>query len=352
MLPVLAVLLVATTGLEGQQRREDCRCVDADGNPIENCSCFRVIEPQNLFSVWGLGQARARIGVTVNTNQDARYERQGVHISDILENGPADEAGLEVDDIITSLQGHSIFDALEDADLEDDLDLDQSIPVQRLLRMLREVDPAEEVEIEYLRDGESRRAVLTAEENSRAFARGFTFRSDGLRGLERPDDWALELRDRAGDLRAWQFRTGPDSDVPHVFRFLGPDSQFGLRLDSLRGAIAGDLPFMVRNLDPCFTGRSNALMFGFGCVDGVDLQELNPELGDYFGTDQGVLVTDVREESTLGLRPGDVLLSIDGRTVDDAREVRRILQSYELEEDLTLRVMRRGEEVEVQGRRR
>jgi len=352
ILPVLAFLLVAATALDGQQRRDDCQCVDPDGNPIENCSCFRVIEPQDLFSVWGQGQARARIGVTVNTNQHARYERQGVHISDILENGPADEAGLEADDIITSIRGHSIFDALEDADLEEDLDLDQSIPVQRLLRLLREVDPGEEVEIEYLRDGEPRRALLTAEENSPAFVRAFTFRSDGLRGFERPDDWALELRDRVGDLRAWRFRTGSDSDAPNVFQFLGPEGQFRLQLDSLRGATAGDLPFMIRNLDPCFTGRSNALVWGLGCVDGVDLQELNPELGDYFGTDQGVLVTDVREESALGLRPGDVLLSIDGRTVDDAREVRRILQSYELDEDLTLRVMRRGEEIEVQGRRR
>ena len=249
ILPMLAVLLVAATALEGQQRREDCRCVDEDGNPIENCSCFRVIQPQNFFSVWGQRQARARIGVTVNTDQHARYERQGVHISDILENGPADEAGLEADDVITSVQGHSVFDALEDADLEEDLDLDRSLPVQRLLQMLREVEPGEDVEIAYLRDDESRRAVLTAEENS-AFARSFTFGPNGPSGVFSPDDWSVELRDRVGDLRAWQFRTGPDSDEPNVFRFLERDGQFGVQLDSLRGAIAGDLPFMVRNLDP------------------------------------------------------------------------------------------------------
>ena len=67
---------------------------------------------------------------------------------------------------------------------------------------------------------------------------------------------------------------------------------------------------------------------------------------------KGVLVTDVREESTLGLKPGDVLLAIDGRPVEDALHVRRILQSYSTDEGLTLRIMRQGETMEVEGQRR
>jgi S1-C subfamily serine protease len=84
----------------------------------------------------------------------------------------------------------------------------------------------------------------------------------------------------------------------------------------------------------------------------VELVELNPELGEYFGTDRGVLVADASEESTLGLRPGDVLLAIDGREVQDPAHARRILGSYRDGEELRLRIRRRGEDMEVLGTRR
>jgi S1-C subfamily serine protease len=88
-------------------------------------------------------------------------------------------------------------------------------------------------------------------------------------------------------------------------------------------------------------------------VDGVELLELNPDLAEYFeAPDGGVLVTEVSEDSPLGLRAGDVLVAIDGREVRDPDHVRRILASYETDEEVRLRVIRQGREIEVLGRRR
>ena len=83
---------------------------------------------------------------------------------------------------------------------------------------------------------------------------------------------------------------------------------------------------------------------------GLDLVELNPGLGAYFGTEEGVLVAAVDDESRLGLRPGDVVVAVDGRDVDDGAELRRILRSYEEGEEIEFRIWRDGSETTVTGR--
>ena len=83
---------------------------------------------------------------------------------------------------------------------------------------------------------------------------------------------------------------------------------------------------------------------------GLDLVELNPGLGVYFGTEEGVLVADVVDGSRLGLRPGDVVVAVDGRRVDDGAELRRILRSYEEDEEIEFRIWRDGSETTVTGR--
>src|SRR6266436_8902171 len=46
---------------------------------------------------------------------------------------------------------------------------------------------------------------------------------------------------------------------------------------------------------------------------GIELVKLNPDLGDYFGSREGVLVVRAPEDSSLALKGGDVILSIGNR---------------------------------------
>lgn len=291
-----------------EEARPDCRCVDREGNEIEDCRCLRSVLPSApLVRAWSWPhRGNARIGITVRTSQDARYDRRGVLVSDVLDDGPADRAGLREGDIITHVAGESVFDPLPDRSDEERLDPDRSVAVQRLLARLADLEPGEEVEIRYLRDGESRTAVVTAEQASQE---PFTIRVG--------DGGAVRVFERG---------------------------ERGLRVDSLT--------MLLRDRDPCFHGGRARSFFTEGCVDGVEMEELNPSLGEYFGTEKGVLVTDVNDDNPLGLEAGDVILAIGGREVDEPRDVRRILGSYELEEELTLRLMRRGEVVEIRGTRR
>jgi S1-C subfamily serine protease len=109
----------------------------------------------------------------------------------------------------------------------------------------------------------------------------------------------------------------------------------------------------LERIAPRLRGRSGAGTYVLRSVrgDAMRLVEIGPELGRYFDTDRGVLVTEIDDDSTLGLRTGDVILAIDGRDVRDPGHVRSILGSYLEDETITFSVMRDGRRVEVRGSR-
>jgi S1-C subfamily serine protease len=74
----------------------------------------------------------------------------------------------------------------------------------------------------------------------------------------------------------------------------------------------------------------------------MELVSLNEELGEYFGTDEGVLVVRAPESPELGLRGGDVIISIDDRIVRSPTHTMRILRSYEPDEQMAIEIMRNG----------
>jgi serine protease Do len=82
---------------------------------------------------------------------------------------------------------------------------------------------------------------------------------------------------------------------------------------------------------------------------GLELVDVNPRLGRYFGVEAGVLVADVPPDSPLGLQPGDVIVGIDGRAPRDRAHVRSILASYRADEEIELRVVRDRQTITVRG---
>ena len=81
----------------------------------------------------------------------------------------------------------------------------------------------------------------------------------------------------------------------------------------------------------------------------MELVELTPGLGDYFETEEGVLVVRAPSDDTLGLEDGDVILDIAGRKPTDARHVVRILRSYEPGERLVMTVVRKGRKQQLEA---
>lgn len=83
---------------------------------------------------------------------------------------------------------------------------------------------------------------------------------------------------------------------------------------------------------------------------GVRVQEISSQLADYFGVDDGVLVSSVDEESVAaeaGLQAGDVITSVDGRAVEDTATLRRRLSAIAPGEDVSIGLTRAGRELEL-----
>jgi C-terminal processing protease CtpA/Prc len=74
----------------------------------------------------------------------------------------------------------------------------------------------------------------------------------------------------------------------------------------------------------------------------LELVELTPELGDYFGTEEGLLVVRKPRDATLKLMEGDVILDIGGRRPSSPEHAMRILRSYEPGEELEMAIIRKG----------
>jgi S1-C subfamily serine protease len=77
------------------------------------------------------------------------------------------------------------------------------------------------------------------------------------------------------------------------------------------------------------------------------LADINPELGEYFGAKEGVLVLSTPRDTTLPLKAGDVIVSIDGRTPTSEAHARRILGSYDGGETAKLEILRRQKKLTV-----
>lgn len=259
-------------------------------------------------------RSRVRLGVSLDGAQGAEDDRQGARIQSIIEGTPAEEAGLQEGDIITHLNGQSLLDPIPNED-DQGLNEGESLPVQRLMALAQDLDAGDEVEIRYLRDGSAETVAFEAAEIDDP---SFTVLRGDMGDFEGLEKLKLELRDLEMGEPNIRFRTLPEGPV-RGYAFGGDDALF---VYSVLGGMAGF---------------------------GLELAELNPGLAEYFSSDEGLLVLDVDEDSTLGLLPGDVILAIDGRGIEDQGDVRRILGSYEAEDTVSFTLVRKGQEITVEG---
>jgi C-terminal processing protease CtpA/Prc len=101
---------------------------------------------------------------------------------------------------------------------------------------------------------------------------------------------------------------------------------------------------------PALIGGHHRMFFGpvEGAFGSAELVALTPKLGQYFGTDKGLLVVRAPEDERLELEDGDVILDIDGRTPSSPSHALRILSSYQAGERLTLNVLRNKKKMSIE----
>ncbi|HET8649515.1 MAG TPA: PDZ domain-containing protein [Gemmatimonadales bacterium] len=220
---------------------------------------------------------RGRLGVIVNM-QPRSSDSLGAYIEAVTPGGPADNAGIRSGDVITRLDGKSLLEGGKG-------DGEQSAPGVRLVELAAKLEPHDTVKVEYRRDGKTRTVTLVTDQ----------------------DPWFVVSDARPGaEIRAFE---SPTWDPARVKGLTVQGDR--LRLSLLNSPLSD-----------------------------LELAPLNSDLGAYFGTTDGVLVISVPDSSKLGLKAGDVILSVDGRKPTSPAHLMRILRSYNSDEHFKLDVLR------------
>ena len=251
---------------------------------------------------------RVRIGVVVRT-RPSDTDTLGAMVDAVTPGGPAATAGLQAGDVITKFGTTPL--AVSPAKVPAGTRVPS--PGFRLVELVAKLPPNDTVAVEYRR-GKSRKTtqVVTA-----ADPENFTVVVDaeggaGVPGMPGAEYWVGRgegMEQRALDLAL-------------------------RRSEMVRGSRggAGEFTFSMG-----------------GPLPELELAPVNPQLGSYFGTTEGVLVVDVPEPALLGIKAGDVVLAVDGRAVSSPRQLLRVLGSYEPREPLELTVMRQKKRVTLKG---
>lgn len=219
--------------------------------------------------VFFYGQGK-RLGVIASrASKRDGSEEVGVRVGDVIRDSAADKAGIRSGDIITEIDGKAVNSA------------------GSLMRNLQGLDYDKAFSIKVVRNGSPLQLTATLEKrDEEAFE--FNFDSSKWREeAERAKKEAFKAREKAmRDLRGQNF------------------------------------------------GKANFFYFSNKGRLGVSTQDLNEQLGRYFGVEkgQGVLVSFVADNSPAakaGIKAGDCVVAINGRSITDTGDLRNELRKVD-----------------------
>ena len=335
---------------------------------------------RGFYFGWPRGGNRDRgyLGVDLSETDDNGAD-SGATISEVTPGSPADKAGLKAGDVINSVNSTSLKPS------------DDGGGVDKLMQVMDHVKPGDSVTLNYSRNGKAMTVAVTAGDarnvadvgvfgNSRRAVLGIDpgpGRGDApgvaVQGVT-PEGPADKAGLQAGDvitalngtaLKAEGDRSGRDvmQDVMEKVK-PGDDVKVAYTRDgkaataTVKAGSPDDFFFSFRMppippmppmpaMPPM--PRFGNFGFGFGFGDRADrdmqLVPLTADLGQYFGTDKGLLVVRAPRTSELQLKDGDVIVAIGGRDPGTPPHAMRIMSSYGPGESFKLDIMRKGKPV-------
>jgi S1-C subfamily serine protease len=250
--------------------------------------------PPNGFVRVGPLHSRPSLGIIVDMRAGAS-DSIGARIESVTPGGPADRAGVRSGDIITRIGGKAL---IQGPDIG--AGAMQSQPGLRLIEFSARMAPNDTV--------------------------------------------ALQLR-RGKGVRNVRLVTEPQRTVTYWRQPMAvSDKQMAVELQQRYE--------MFRSMEPMVMEAQEPLartLYDMSPLASLQLAPLNPELGQYFGLSDGILVISVPKSSGLRLRGGDVILRVDGRTPASPVHLLRILQSYGSAEQVRLDIVRNRKRETIEG---
>jgi len=254
------------------------------------------------------------LGVAIrDIDQDLAKEHklasaEGALVQQVRSGSTAEKAGMKAGDVITEFDGERVRS------------------VRHLQRLVADTPIGRSVRVSVLRDGTKVELSATLQRGSGEIGGG-TFEAPDLEELGR------DLTDSVRDLPK-NFRFYFDDGGELAPRFRGGREPFTWRADPL-------LPWQ-----PLFEGPATGRL-------GAIVQELTPQLGEFFGAKDGVLVVTVNPDTPAaraGLKAGDVVTSVDGKPVQDTVGLVRLLRGAADGAEVSLGVVRAHKTVTLRVR--
>lgn len=293
---------------------------------------------------------RAVIGVLLGESNE-----RGVVLSGVSPGGPAEVAGLKKGDVLTSVRGTDLTD------------MNAGESRNALLKAMTDVKAGEEIRIGYVRDGKNESLMVKAEQREPSSWQSLIRLPEAPQAPGAPGSPGSPGAPDAPEVHAWSY----SSDSPRVVvnRVPSPDGATKIVViddEALKERIA-EIEERVSSFQYMFTDEDGArivyeedfefdhaelsgigknalnqanMWFGLSHTAGLELASLNPQLGEYFKTERGVLVLEVKESNSYGLEAGDVILSVAGTDVNSPAEMIRALRAIEANAEFEMKIKR------------
>ena len=220
--------------------------------------------------------------------------RSGVRIAGVTPDSAAADAGLRSGDRLLGIDGKPILGS------------DGNLRIENARKLLGKLDTGTPVALAYERGGRKADVKVTPRLGNRALV----YAGDGFAA----GDFDFDI-----DIDHDAIRASVDEAMREVSKEMPRIRQEIVRLgdcgkDGKRGKDG-------ENTLCRFPALAEAFRWS-----GLNLAAVSPQLGRYFGTDQGVLVLSAGDELA-GLQPGDVVQKIDGKSVATPRQAMAVLRS-------------------------
>jgi len=221
-------------------------------------------------------------------------------VNAVTPGGPADKAGLHADDVIVGVHGEGIDAKEKDA----------------ARRALRGLKAGQKLTLTVHRGDKTFDVAITAERRE-PFNFGSSFGSDlgSLGKLDKIEQ--LRILDENGALAP-----GFDKRVREQVERATREAERAVERAQLTSEQSVRIAQNASESARIALRKVNLSMPWWG----LNLANLNPDLGAYFGTDHGVLVLSADADASKSLKSGDVLLAIGGRKVERPEDALRLLR--------------------------
>lgn len=160
---------------------------------------------------------------------------------------------------------------------------------------------------------------------------------DIIRFMDRvePGDTVAVTVERDGRERDFNVVT---SQEEMTFAFSFNDEEFVFDGEALGETIGSVVSGAMHGLEMAFFG---------GVWPDVEVVELSPSLGDYFGVSEGLLVVRAPSDDSLDIRDGDVLIEVDGQSLTEQSDLFRVLGKVKSDDTVALKLVRQRQTLTI-----